>query len=57
MGKSEKRIYDSIDNVYILPQSGNAGTHELTGEPVIFDPSSMFGHNEVEWVKADLVPS
>lgn len=57
MGKSARRIYDSINNAHILPQSGNAGTHESTGEPVIFDPSSMFGHNEAEWVKTDLVPS
>ncbi|KIM88619.1 hypothetical protein PILCRDRAFT_2827 [Piloderma croceum F 1598] len=28
--------------------SGNAGTHESTGQPVIFDPSSMFGHNEAD---------
>jgi fructosamine-3-kinase len=48
MGKSVRRIYDSISNVHILPQSGNVGTQESTGEPVIFDPSSMFGHNEAE---------
>lgn len=29
-------------------QSGNTGTDVGTGEPVIFDPSSYFGHNEAE---------
>jgi len=28
--------------------SGNTGTDTKTGEPVIFDPSSMFGHNEFD---------
>ena len=28
--------------------SGNTGTDSHTGEPVIFDPSSYFGHNETE---------
>jgi len=28
--------------------SGNAGTDQSTGEPVIFDPSSMYGHNEAD---------
>ncbi|EKM61331.1 uncharacterized protein PHACADRAFT_134866 [Phanerochaete carnosa HHB-10118-sp] len=28
--------------------SGNTGTDEDTGEPVIFDPSSYFGHNEAD---------
>ncbi|KAF7798365.1 hypothetical protein EIP86_009586 [Pleurotus ostreatoroseus] len=29
-------------------ESGNVGTDKKTGEPVIFDPSSYFGHNEAE---------
>ncbi|KAI0785020.1 fructosamine kinase PKL/CAK/FruK [Abortiporus biennis] len=28
--------------------SGNTGTDRTTGEPVIFDPSSYFGHNEAD---------
>ncbi|VDB85280.1 unnamed protein product [Peniophora sp. CBMAI 1063] len=28
--------------------SGNAGTDSATGEPVIFDPSSYYGHNEAD---------
>jgi len=28
--------------------SGNTGTDSKTGEPVIFDPSSYFGHNEAD---------
>ncbi|KAF8832124.1 hypothetical protein HHX47_DHR1001018 [Lentinula edodes] len=28
--------------------SGNVGVDSATGEPVIFDPSSFFGHNEAE---------
>ncbi|KAH9950869.1 fructosamine kinase PKL/CAK/FruK [Amylocystis lapponica] len=28
--------------------SGNTGTDRKTGEPVIFDPSSYFGHNEAD---------
>ncbi|EMD41899.1 hypothetical protein CERSUDRAFT_110451 [Gelatoporia subvermispora B] len=28
--------------------SGNTGTDRRTGEPVIFDPSSYFGHNEAD---------
>ncbi|TFK56670.1 fructosamine kinase PKL/CAK/FruK [Heliocybe sulcata] len=28
--------------------SGNAGTDRATGEPVVFDPSSYYGHNEAE---------
>lgn len=28
--------------------SGNAGQDTATGEPVIFDPSSYYGHNEAE---------
>ncbi|GJE85838.1 fructosamine kinase [Phanerochaete sordida] len=28
--------------------SGNTGTDEDTGEPIIFDPSSYFGHNEAD---------
>ncbi|CAL1694979.1 unnamed protein product [Somion occarium] len=28
--------------------SGNIGTDRKTGEPVIFDPSSYFGHNEAD---------
>lgn len=31
-----------------LPQSGNVGLVRETGEPVVFDPSSYFGHNEAE---------
>ena len=27
---------------------GNTGTDCATGEPVIFDPSSYYGHNEAE---------
>lgn len=33
----------------VLSQSGNVGTDQGTGEPVIFDPSSFFGHNEAEY--------
>ncbi|KAH9968595.1 Fructosamine kinase-domain-containing protein [Russula dissimulans] len=29
-------------------QSGNTGTDTTTGEPVIFDPSSLYGHNEAD---------
>jgi hypothetical protein len=32
----------------VLMQSGNTGTDTATGEPVIFDPSSLYGHNEAE---------
>jgi len=28
--------------------SGNTGTDTITGEPVIFDPSSLYGHNEAD---------
>ncbi|KAH8997336.1 fructosamine kinase PKL/CAK/FruK [Lactarius akahatsu] len=28
--------------------SGNTGTDATTGEPVIFDPSSLYGHNEAD---------
>ncbi|OCH86057.1 Ketosamine-3-kinase [Obba rivulosa] len=28
--------------------SGNTGTDRKTGEPVIFDPASLFGHNEAD---------
>ncbi|EPQ60399.1 fructosamine-3-kinase [Gloeophyllum trabeum ATCC 11539] len=28
--------------------SGNTGTDRVTGEPVIFDPSSYYGHNEAD---------
>jgi len=28
--------------------SGNTGTDTTTGEPVIFDPSSLYGHNEAD---------
>ncbi|KAH7930403.1 Ketosamine-3-kinase [Leucogyrophana mollusca] len=28
--------------------SGNVGTDQVTGEPVIFDPSSYYGHNEAD---------
>ncbi|KAK1236145.1 hypothetical protein PQX77_000616 [Marasmius sp. AFHP31] len=28
--------------------SGNAGTESSTGEPVIYDPSSYYGHNEAD---------
>jgi fructosamine-3-kinase len=28
--------------------SGNTGTDASTGEPVIFDPSSLYGHNEAD---------
>ena len=28
--------------------SGNAGTDEDTGKPIIYDPSAFFGHNEYE---------
>ncbi len=34
----------------ITTQSGNTGTDATTGEPVIFDPSSLYGHNEAEYV-------
>jgi hypothetical protein len=29
-------------------QSGNTGMDRKTGEPVIYDPSSYYGHNEAE---------
>ncbi|KAF7979395.1 hypothetical protein HWV62_42498 [Athelia sp. TMB] len=29
-------------------ESGNVGVDSSSGAPVIFDPSSMFGHNEAE---------
>ena len=32
-------------------QAGNTGTDNLTGEPIIFDPSSYFGHNESEYAR------
>ncbi len=32
----------------VVPQSGNTGIDRSTQEPVIFDPSSYFGHNEAE---------
>jgi hypothetical protein len=32
----------------MLVQSGNAGTDTTTGEPVIFDASCVYGHNEAE---------
>ncbi|EEB98414.1 hypothetical protein MPER_02080, partial [Moniliophthora perniciosa FA553] len=28
--------------------SGNAGTDSSTGQPVIYDPSSYYGHNEAD---------
>ena len=28
--------------------SGNAGTDQDTGRPIIYDPSAFFGHNEYE---------
>ncbi|KAJ3531510.1 hypothetical protein NM688_g7564 [Phlebia brevispora] len=31
-----------------VEQSGNVGTDSKSGEPVIFDPSSYFGHNEAD---------
>jgi len=31
-------------------KSGNAGLDKATGQPIIFDPASYFGHNEAEWV-------
>jgi fructosamine-3-kinase len=34
----------------MLLQSGNTGTDTTTGEPVIYDPSSFYGHNEAEYV-------
>lgn len=30
-------------------QSGNAGIDKATGQPVIFDPASYYGHNEAEY--------
>lgn len=29
-------------------KSGNTGTERATGQPVIFDPASYYGHNEAE---------
>jgi protein-ribulosamine 3-kinase len=29
-------------------QSGNTGMDKSTGQPVIFDPASYYGHNEAE---------
>ena len=34
--------------VLMLEQSGNAGTDMTTGEPVIYDASCVYGHNEAE---------
>jgi len=42
-----------------LRWSGNAGTDEDTGRPIIYDPSAFFAHNEYEIgiQKVRLVPS
>lgn len=32
----------------MLIQSGNTGVDNETQEPVVFDPSSFYGHNEAE---------
>jgi fructosamine-3-kinase len=32
------------------PQSGNTGADRKTGQPIIFDAASYYGHNEAEWV-------
>ena len=32
----------------MLVQSGTTGTDSTTGEPVIFDASCVYGHNEAE---------
>ena len=29
-------------------QSGNVGVDRTTGQPIIFDPASYYGHNEAE---------
>lgn len=37
-------------SLLILVQSGNTGTDQETGQPIIFDPASYYGHNEAECV-------
>lgn len=34
--------------INLFVKSGNAGSDKATGEPIIFDPASYFGHNEAE---------
>ena len=36
-------------------QSGNVGVDKKTGTPVIYDPSSYYGHNEAECIYYILV--
>ena len=36
----------------LLLQSGNTGFDKKTNEPVIYDPSSFYGHNEAEYVSS-----
>ena len=35
---------------FFIIQSGNVGVDKSTGQPIIFDPASYYGHNEAEYV-------
>lgn len=34
--------------INLFVKSGNVGLNKATGQPIIFDPASYFGHNEAE---------
>ena len=34
--------------IFFFIQSGNVGVDKTTGQPIIFDPASYYGHNEAE---------
>lgn len=38
--------YANINFTFV--QSGNVGVDKTTGQPIIFDPASYYGHNEAE---------
>ena len=35
-------------NFTFFIQNGNVGVEKSTGQPIIFDPASYYGHNEAE---------
>lgn len=41
-------IANSLPIVSDSIQSGNVGVDKATGQPVVYDPASYYGHNEAE---------